>query len=268
MGTENRTKADLTRQIITLVVIIGASVVANILGMAMGETDTGNIANETFNDTVYFFPATFVFATIWPVIYLGIMGLAIHQALPSQAVNPRYRRGGYMLAINLVLNAAWVWVFGGQFFTASFIVILPIMVTGVLAYAWLGVARSPGAPGAERVLKVSVGMYTAWLTIATVANASAALAAGGWNGFGLAYETWGVIMLIVGIGLGLILYLLFRDPAFPFVYMYAYAGILVRRIGEVQAIATAAAIGAGLFLVLLLLSLIFRGKLAAGAART
>lgn len=59
----------------------------------MPSTDTGDIANQTFNDTVFFFPATYVFATIWPVIYLGIVGLTIRQALKSQATNPQYRRG-------------------------------------------------------------------------------------------------------------------------------------------------------------------------------
>jgi tryptophan-rich sensory protein len=264
MSDSARTKGDVTRQIVVLILIIAATVVANILGTAMAETDTGNIANETFSDTVFFFPATYVFATIWPVIYLGIVGLAIHQALPSQATNPRYRKGMVMLAINLVLNAGWVAIFGAELFILSLITIVPILVTAVLAYAWLGVARSPEASTAEKVLTIPVGIYTAWLTIATVANVSLALVSGGWDGFGLAYETWGVIMLIVGAGLGVVLLLLFRDATFPLTYAYAYAGIMVRRLGEAQGVVIAAIAGGAVFLVLFVVTVILRARRARG----
>lgn len=260
MAHEQATRADRVRQIVVLILIIASTVAANGLSIAFSETDTGNIANQTFQDSVYFFPATYVFATIWPVIYLGIVGLAIHQVLPSQATNPRYRRGMWMLAINLVLNAGWVAIFGARLFVLSLVTILPILVTGVLAYTWLGVARSPGAGTAEKVLTIAVGIYTAWLTVATVANVSLALVSVEWNGFGIAYEVWGTIMIVVGIGLGSVLLLLFGDPAFPAVYAYAYAGIMVRRLGEVPAVAFAAAVGAGIFLVLFVLSIIMRRR--------
>lgn len=260
MSDSSRTRADVVRQVVTLVLILAATVAANVLGMAMGETDTGNIANQTFSDTVFFFPATYVFATIWPLIYLGILGLAIHQALPSQAANPRYRRGMWMLSVNLVLNAGWVAIFGAELFLLSLVTIIPILVTAVLAYAWLGVARSPEAGVAEKVLTIPVGIYTAWLTIATVANVSLALVSAGWDGFGISYETWGVIMLIVGIGLGVALLLVFRDATFPFTYAYAYAGIMVRRLGEVQGVVIAAIAGAAVFVVLFVVTLAVRGR--------
>lgn len=260
MSDQSRTTADVVRQIVVLVLILASAVAANFLGMAFSQIETGDIANELFDDTVFFFPATYVFGTIWPVIYLGIVGLAIHQALPSQATNPRYRRGTVMLTINLILNAGWVAVFGLRLFVLSLVTIIPILVTGVLAYAWLGVARSPEAPPAERILKVAVGIYTAWLTIATVANVSLALVIAEWGAFGVSYETWGVIMLIVGVGLGIVLLLLFRDSTFPAVYAYAYVGIMVRRLGESQPIVIAAVAGAAVFVGLFIVSMIVRGR--------
>ena len=260
MSDRQRTRADVVRQLVVLVLLVAGTVAANILGMTMGESDTGNIANETFSDTVFFFPATYVFATIWPVIYLGIVGLAIHQALPSQANNPRYRRGMWMLAINLLLNAGWVAVFGAQLFILSLVTIVPILVTGVLAYVWLDVGRSPDVSTAEKVLTVAISIYTAWLTIATVANVSLALVSAGWDGFGVSYEVWGTFMIVVGIGLGVVLMLLFRDPVFPAVYAYAYAGIMVRRLGETPAVAFTAAAGAAIFVVLFVLMLLMKRK--------
>lgn len=261
-----RTNRDLTRQVATLVLVVIGAVAANVFGLLIGNMDTGDIANQTFQDSVFFFPASYVFVTIWPVIYLGVVGLAIHQVLPSQADNPRYRKGGYMLAINLLLNAAWVVVFGAQLFVWSFVLILPILATAVLAYEWLGVGKTPPAPQAyptvwERLFKGAVSIYTAWLTIATVASASTALVAAGWNGFGIAMESWGLIISIVGVVLGAGLMWLFRDPIFALVYAYAYLGIFVRQSGEAPAVALTAIIGAAIFVVLfVVVLLLWRGQ--------
>ncbi|MFW5786546.1 MAG: tryptophan-rich sensory protein [bacterium] len=259
-------RTDLIRQIVTLVLIVIGTVAANLLGMSVQGTETGEIANQSFQDSVFFFPAGYVFVTIWPVIYLGIVGLAIHQVLPSQRNNPRYRRGDYMLAVNLLLNAVWVLVFGLQLFVWSFVLIIPILVTAILAYKWLGVCLTPPAPQPyptpwERFFKGAVSIYVAWLTIATVASASTALVAADWNGFGIGMESWGVIISIVGIVLGAVLLWVFRDPLFAVVYAYAYLGIMVRRLGEVPGVAITAAVGAGIFVVLFVLSLIlWRGQ--------
>ena len=62
--------------IVTLIVLIVGVIVANYLGFRTA-TDTGAIANNTFNDVNYFFPAGYVFTTIWPVIYGGLVAWAI-----------------------------------------------------------------------------------------------------------------------------------------------------------------------------------------------
>jgi benzodiazapine receptor len=239
-------------------VILGASVAANLLGMSVNGQETGEIANTAFSDTVLFFPATYVFGTIWPVIYLGIIGLAIHQALPIQAANATYRRAGYLLAANLVLNALWVWVFGISEFVISFFLILPIVASAVLAYIWLEAGRSPAAPLVERVFKIAVGIYAAWLTVATIASAATALVSAGWNGFGLSDVAWTVIMTIVGTVLCIVLVLRYRDPTFAAVYAYAYIGILVRRIGTHESVALAAGVCAGVCVIVFVWSLVVR----------
>lgn len=257
MSTDDqRRPADIARQIIALILILGGTVAANILAVSVTGNDTGELANQTFSNTVYFFPATFVFATIWPVIYLGLVAIAIHQVLPSQAANPRYRQGTYVLAANLLLNAGWIVVFGAERFGWSLVMIVPIVITAIIAYRRLGVGQTPDAPAVERVVKVALSIYTAWLTIAVIANASAALASIGWDGFGIAYETWGVIMSTVGIGLGTALLVGFRDPVFSLVYAYAYLGIVVRQVGTAEGVALAAGIGAGVFAVMFVFSVI------------
>lgn len=244
--------------IITLVVVIGATIVANYLGFE-ANTDTGNIANETFNDTNYFFPATYVFTTIWPVIYLGIVGWAIYQVTPAQRDNPRYRAAAPWVMINLVLNGLWVYVFGQEAFVSTLPIMLVLVATAYLIYERLQIGQFEVGRW-ERLLQIPFSIYFAWLTVATVANIAAALIAQGWNGFGLSYEAWGVIMLLAGAALAVLLYRGLRnDWVFLVVYIYAYLGIIVRY-SDVQSVLLAAVIGALILATVLALDVIRRRR--------
>ncbi|MBK7218440.1 MAG: tryptophan-rich sensory protein [Candidatus Promineofilum sp.] len=228
--------------IVTLVFLIGATIAANYLGFR-ANTDTGAIANQTFNDRSYFFPAGYVFTTIWPVIYTGIVAWAIYQVLPANRDNPRFRAAAPWLIVNLVLNAVWVWVFGMQAFVSTLPIMAVLLYTTVVAYRKLRIGQE--AVGRwERILQIPISIYLAWLTVATVANVALALVARNWNGFGLSYEVWGLIMLLVGVGLAIFLYRgLGNDVVIPLVYVYAYIGIIVRY-PDVPLVLAGAAIGA------------------------
>ena len=228
--------------IITLVFLIGATIAANYLGFR-ANTDTGAIANQTFNDRSYFFPAGYVFTTIWPVIYTGIIAWAIYQVLPANRDNPRFRAAAPWLMVNIVLNGLWVLVFGMEAFVSTLPIMAVLVYTAVMAYRKLGIGVAQ-VGRTERLLQIPISIYLAWLTVATVANIASALIAVNWNGFGISYEVWGLIMLLVGVGLAIFLYRgLGRDVVIPLTYVYAYVGIIVRYSDEPLVLA-GAAIGA------------------------
>jgi len=236
------TKDNRSISIITLVFVIGATIAANVLAFTTN-MDTGDIANSTFDSTNYFFPATYVFTTIWPVIYASIVGWAIYQALPAQRDNPRFRAAAPWLIVNMGLNAVWVWIFGMQAFVTTVAVIIPLLYTTVMVYRKLRVGEVKVGTW-ERVFQVGITIYLAWLCVATVANVASALISVGWNGFGLSREVWGLIMLLVGTGLAFFLYRGFkREVVIPLVFIYAYAGIIARYADE-PLILTGAILGA------------------------
>lgn len=240
---------DTIRQIATLVIMLSSIIVANYLGF-QDNTNTGEIANN-FDGSNFFFPAGYVFATIWPVIYLGLVLYAIYQALPSQRENPRFRAAAPWLMLNLMLNALWTYVFGQQAFVWSVVVIVGLLVTAVIAYRRLEINRAD-ITGFERWLWIPISIYLAWLTIATVSNTAVALITLNWNGFGLSYELWGAIMLVVA---GLLAYYLYRglngDWVIFVVYLYAYIGVIVRYMGESTLVTVTAALVAVLLALLL-----------------
>jgi hypothetical protein len=231
-----------TRSILTLIVLVLGTIAANYLAFS-ANSDTGEIANSTFNDTNYFFPATYVFTTIWPVIYAGLVGLGIFYALPANRDNPRLNAAAPWLMLNIALNALWVWVFGREAFVSTVPIMLALVVVTLIVYNKLAIGRA-AVSGWERALQIPVSIYLAWLTVATVANVAAALISVGWNGFGLSAEVWGLVMLLVGAGLALYLYRgLQRDVVILLTYLYAYVGIIVRY-SDVTPILIGAALGA------------------------
>ncbi|MBP6786443.1 MAG: tryptophan-rich sensory protein [Candidatus Promineofilum sp.] len=232
------------RSILTLIVMVIGIIVANYLGFR-ANSDTGDIANTAFNDANYFFPATYVFTTIWPVIYTGLLGWAIYQALPANRDNPRFRAAAPWLMVNIFLNGLWVLVFGMEAFVSTVPIMLVLVFTTLVAYRKLEIGRARVGMW-ERILQIPVSIYLGWLTVATVANVAAALIAAGWNGFGISNEVWGMVMLLVGAGLAVFLYRgLHNDVVIPLVYLYAYIGIIVRY-SDVTLVLAGAVIGAAI----------------------
>ncbi len=46
--------------------------------------------------------------SIWTLIYLGLIGLAVWQALPGHRANARQRQAGWWIAASMLLNATWI----------------------------------------------------------------------------------------------------------------------------------------------------------------
>ncbi len=255
-ATPDNERPQWRRWLIAAIVII-STIVANITVFTAPAVDVGTVA-ESFNNQSFFFPAGYVFGTIWPVIYLGLIGLGIYQALPAQANSDRFRQAMPIFAVNMLLNAAWNPTFNNQVwdFWLSLIVIIGMLVTVAMVYVRLRVGRTDEASRAEKILWIPLAIYFAWLTVATVTNITILLIAQGWQGFGLEYATWGVIMIGVGVLLSIGLTYLLKEPTFLAVFGYAFAGVVVRYQGEAETVALAAGVGAGLLALLWVITLL------------
>jgi hypothetical protein len=79
-------------------------------------------------------------------------------------------------------------------------------------------------------IRLPFSVYFGWITVATIANATVLLVSLGWKGFGLAEETWAVIIIFVGFIIGAKTMLKNRDVAYGLVIVWAYAGILLKHV--------------------------------------
>jgi len=149
---------------------------------------------------------------IWSVIYAGLLALAVHQLLPSQRRDARQRATGWWVVASLLLNAAWILTAQAGSVTGALVVIAALLAVLVVAFVRLRTAspdRRRGTRSASPLQLVLldgvVGLYLGWVSIAAVANAAAALAAGGLPVTGALATALAVVVLAVAAGVGWLL---------------------------------------------------------------
>lgn len=95
-------------------------------------------------------------------------------------------------------------------------------------------------------------VYLGWICVATIANVTALLVTLGWNGFGISEIWWTILVIIVGTAIGIYLVLNRGAVASGLVFIWAYAGIVLKRTAtdpsETMPIIVAAIVGAILVL--------------------
>ncbi|MCY7357702.1 MAG: tryptophan-rich sensory protein [Rudanella sp.] len=115
-------------------------------------------------------PAGWAFGAVWGTVYSGLTALLVHQAMPSQAYNPRYQKALPWWWRSFALNAIF-----GKFFSqsdpqsvvASDITTKLNLPSALALHHSLEIGKTDvHAP--EKYLRIPVSLYSGWLTAATV----------------------------------------------------------------------------------------------------
>ena len=253
--TINR-KSVIIRQIVTLLAILsafGINVWANIdppNGLTIGA-----ISQQIFNE-VLITPASYAFA-IWGLIYLGLITLAVYQALPTQRTNPMMRKVGYKLAIASLAQIIWVICFLDRQYAASFVAMLCILLPLISAY-WSLPFKDRISRWHKWLIRTPISIYLAWISVATILNAAIVLTSWQWSGWGINAVWWTVIMLLVA---GLITHFV-TIPRLDFIYagVFIWASIAIAVKNSDTILISGTAIGLCVALIMLLLSFSFYGR--------
>jgi hypothetical protein len=234
---------DVIRQIVNVIAVI-ATIAVNSLSQTIpfNNQTSAEIANR-YADRTFFLPANYVFS-IWGVIYLGMIAFAVFQALPSQRENPRLRRIGYWFVLSCIANGTWLVLFHWNQFALSTIAMIVLLVALVRVYLILRDGQTISRAEFWCV-RVPMSIYFAWITVATVANFTYVGVDANWDGFGISYEAWGAIMLVVAGLIAGTVAVVNRDLAYTGVIVWAFVGIVVRHT-DVSAVALAAGVMAAI----------------------
>lgn len=219
----NRSMLDRGGNILAFALVIAVNVLANAL--PLGGQTTGQVSA---NYSSLFTPAGYVFS-IWGLIYAGLTAFIVYQALPAQRSNPRLARMHVAFVANCIANAVWLFLWHYEWIVASMVAMIVILATLVWIYRALEIGGADVSLAERWLVHLPFSLYTAWITVATIANLSSMQAARGWVGIGFDEMTWTVIKIALAGAIAATVLFRRRDIAFVLVVVWAGAGIAVKQ---------------------------------------
>lgn len=215
-----------------LLVMFAVMLVLN--GVAGSTTLLGGVDTATVSDSYpnLFAPAGVTFA-IWAVIYILFMGFVAYvlgwKRTKKSAIDTKKLTSVTQLAVlNFGLNALWIVAWQYKLIWLSVLLMLALLTTLIMIMQALRPIKLRGWEYA--LVRLPFSIYFGWITIATVANVTTWLVSMKWDGAGLSEGTWMVAILLVAAAIGLVTVFRSRDLAYLAVFVWAYAGILVKHL--------------------------------------
>lgn len=255
---------------IAFAAVIAVNGLANAL--PLNGANTGVLSDEIPN---LFVPAGLTFA-VWGLIYLLLAGYVV--ALIREAWGRRgvagspagpgasawTSRDAALFLVNMAANVAWI--FAWHWRQVGLAMLIMLLILGTLIALEQGSQKKIAKGGsldetASRArrffLTVPLRVYLGWISVATIANATAVLVKAGWNGFGLDPRLWTVVVIAAGLAVALGFSVAKKQYAAPLVVVWAYAGIVLKRTQVDAAYSAPVWIAAGLAALAILASLVF-----------
>jgi len=217
------TRADRIRSVAVLVTALTQAAAAPLTPLLLGASaDTGSISDANHTAAT---PAGYAFS-IWGLIYLASLVLAVYQLLGSAPASAANRRTGWLLVLAFACSTVWVPIFGSGLIWLAQVVIFALVAFLVIALIRL-TRLGPAASAAERwCLRIPVGLYLGWATCASAAGLALTLR---WFGTGeLGLVPIGVSLLVVVLAVAACLLVVLRlDALAGFAFTACWALIAV-----------------------------------------
>ncbi len=216
--------------------VLTVNALANILPIA--GRNTGEISDMFPN---LFVPAGITFS-IWGLIYLLLACFAVLQLIDAFAKDEGKAeyldRIGLLFFFSSLANAGWILAWHNLLIGLSLLIMIMLFFLLLAIYLRLG-------SGVKFPVHLPFSVYLGWISIALIANVTAFLVNLGVPGFGLLPQAAAVAVIAVGAVLALLMLLKRKDSFYALVVVWAFAGIVIKRMeapaGEGKAVLAAAA---------------------------
>lgn len=173
-----------------------------------------------------FTPAGFTFS-VWGVIYLALLIFVIYQALPSQRDNNTIARISRLFQLSCLANAAWIVVWHYNLLPLSLLIMILLLATLVRIYRTLLGEIDQASVIQHLALHFPFSLYTAWITVAAIANVSVLQTAYGYDNVVMTAISWALLKLALAGAIGAAVVLRTGDAVFVLVVAWAAYGISV-----------------------------------------
>jgi hypothetical protein len=243
--------------------VVTVNALANIL--PLNGVNTGVLSDEIPN---LFVPAGLTFA-VWGLIYLLLTVLVVcvfFIGITGKFASAWTPVDSLLFIVNALANISWIFAWHWRLVPLSLAIMLVLLGTLIALSERISLKKMPGnslssdsgekTPAILRFgLSVPLHVYLGWICVATIANVTALLVTIGWDGFGLDPRIWTVLVILAGLAVALLLAIRRNMAAAPLVVVWAYAGIVIKRIslGEINdpAVWLSAVLSASVILVVL-----------------
>lgn len=202
--------------------VLTVNALANIL--PINGYNTGELSDMLPN---LFVPAGITFS-IWGLIYFMMAVLTIQNIRDSFMTIGFSRKSQMTLAVNYILNMLWILAWHYRLIALSLIIMLGLFATLLFLD---GDTRKMEFSGTWRkwVYRWPVLVYFGWISVATIANVTALLVYYGWDGSPFSPRFWTILVILTGALVALLKVWLYQDFPFALVFIWAYAGIILKR---------------------------------------
>jgi len=213
-------------------------------------------------------PAPVTFA-IWGLIYvlLGVYtlySLGLFRSRTEPANENALQQTAALFTMTCFLNTLWILAWHYELMALSLILIALLLIYIIQIMSKSG--KQSLTPRDKWMTYLPFGVYTGWITVATLSNAAAWLVSIGWHGFGISDAKWAVAVLAGGAVAGAAATLRWRNIAYALALMWGYGGILLKHLspsgydGEYPAIITGAAVCLAFFALVLICTIVAKAK--------
>ncbi len=193
----------LTYLIINTATLLGALFVNYLSG-------TGFINGQSVGDVSaryknLFTPAGYAFG-IWGLIYMLLISFVVYQWFSWFRTGNDYElnRTGLWFALTNIINASWIFAWNHEQIGLSLILSIALLLILIILIFRLRLETWDAPVRIIAFVWWPICVYTGWILIATVANASAYFVSIGWTGHPLSESRWTIIIILIAA----ILYLL------------------------------------------------------------
>lgn len=236
------------------VLMVTVNYLANAL--PINKLNTGQLSDKYPN---LFVPAGITFS-IWGIIYLLLavfIFFSLKQAITRREVFPAFKRLGLLFFLTCLVNAGWIFAWHYEKLILSLLMMLTLLILLIIIYQRLDRRPYDELHRDQFPARFPFSLYLGWISVATVANATAVLVGLGWKRFGLSEQFWTVLILTVILILTLIFIFKKKDYFYALTIIWALLGILYKRIQDTassdRAVETAVIVAAALILLAMLL---------------
>lgn len=231
------TRVDRVLVVAATGMVIGVNAIANTRGI--NGVRTGEVAARY---DLPFTPAGWVFS-IWGAIYVALLALTLFQLTGRGTASSRMAGVRAPYVFTCVANVAWLWFWHHEALLATLLVMLLLLAALAFVYRTLE-AASPESAAEAWCLDAPFSLYTGWISVATLANASVVVT-GTPASFEVDAVAWSQLMLAGLLGVVLFGWSRLRDPLFLLVLAWAATGIALKQ-GQAPSVSLPASVAGAL----------------------